>query len=80
MPNLYKPAPTPEKYEKFKEVMGWLNDLLKPTGYIAGTEHLTVADISLLARYDRTFFRMFSLTLTRLMHLKRTYVNAVDTK
>ena len=46
MPNLYKPPPTPEKYEKFKEVMGWLNDLLKPTGYVAGTEHLTVADIS----------------------------------
>ena len=61
MPNLYKPPPTPEKYEKFKEVMGWLNDLLKPTGYIAGTEHLTVADISLLARYSQTFFRTFEM-------------------
>ena len=59
MPKLYKPSPMPEKYEKFKEVMGWLNDLLKLTGYIAGTEH--VADISLLARYSQTFFRTLEM-------------------
>merc|ERR1711974_384652 len=39
-------------YERFKEVMGWLNDLLKPTGYLAGTNHMTVADISLLASFS----------------------------
>ena len=47
----YGPLPGPEKYERFREVMGWLNDMLKPTGYVAGTDHMTIADISLLARY-----------------------------
>ena len=43
--------PGPEKLEKFKEVMGWVNDFIKPTGYVAGTNHLTVADIAFLATY-----------------------------
>ena len=41
----------PEKDEKFKEVMGWVNDFIKPTGYVAGTDHLTVADLCFLATY-----------------------------
>ena len=45
------PVPGAEKLEKFNEVMGWVNDFLKPTGYVAGTKHLTVADIAFLATY-----------------------------
>jgi len=48
----YGPPPGPEKYERFREVMGWLNDMLKPTGYVAGTDHMTIADISLLASFS----------------------------
>jgi len=45
------PAPGPDKLEKFTEVMGWVNDFIKPTGYVAGTDHLTVADLCFLATY-----------------------------
>jgi glutathione S-transferase len=33
------------------EVMGWVNDFIKPTGYVAGTDHLTVADLCFVATY-----------------------------
>ena len=46
------PKPGPEKMERFKEVMGWVNDFMKTTGYAAGTTKLTVADISFLATYS----------------------------
>merc|ERR1719305_604518 len=45
------PTPGPEKLEKFVEVMGWVNDFIKPTGYVAGTDHLTVADLCFVATY-----------------------------
>ena len=38
-----------DKYEKVKEVMGWVSDMIKPTGYVAGTSHLTIADICFVA-------------------------------
>ena len=31
--------------------MGWVNDFIKPTGYVAGTDHLTVADLCFVATY-----------------------------
>ena len=37
--------------ERFKEVMGWVNDFIKPTGFVGGTDHLTVADIAFLATF-----------------------------
>lgn len=43
--------PGPDTLEKFKEVMGWVNDYIKPTGYVAGTDHLTVADLCFLATF-----------------------------
>jgi len=46
------PTPGPEKDEKAKEVLGWLNDFIKPTGYVAGTDHLTVADLALMASFS----------------------------
>ena len=50
---MFKRGPMPDeaKQERFKEVMGWVNDFIKPTGYVAGTDHLTVADIAFLATY-----------------------------
>jgi len=38
-----------DKYEKVKEVMGWVSDMIKPTGYVAGTSHMTIADICFVA-------------------------------
>jgi len=45
------PTPGPDKHDKFKEVMGWVNDFIKATGYVAGTDHLTVADLAFVATY-----------------------------
>ena len=38
--------------KKFQEIMGWVTDFIKPTGYVAGTNHLTVADIAFLSTYS----------------------------
>ena len=38
--------------KKFNKVMGWVTDFIKPTGYVAGTDHLTVADIAFIATYS----------------------------
>jgi len=46
-----QPAVGQDKHDKFKEVMGWVNDFVKKTGYVAGTDHLTVADLAFLATY-----------------------------
>merc|ERR1712045_1022756 len=46
-----EPDSSPEKMDKFVEVMGWVNDFIKPTGYVAGTHHLTVADLCFVATY-----------------------------
>ncbi len=35
-------------YEKLNEALGWINDFVRPTGYVAGTGHPTVADVSLV--------------------------------
>ena len=37
------------KYEKLQEVLGWTKDLIEDTGYAAGTEKLTIADLCFLA-------------------------------
>lgn len=47
-----KAAPGQDKYDRFNEVMGWANDMVKTTGYVANTDHLTVADISFAATYS----------------------------
>ena len=46
------PKPGEKELERFKEVMGWVTDFLKPTGYVAGTPHLTLADLAFLATYS----------------------------
>jgi hypothetical protein len=36
----------PKKYiERLEEVLCWVQDFLAPTGFVAGTENLTLADI-----------------------------------
>jgi len=40
------------KEKHFHKVMGWVRDFLEPTGYVAGTDHLTVADLAFVATYS----------------------------
>ncbi len=37
---------------KFKEVLGFANEMVKKSGYIAGTDHITLADLSCLASFS----------------------------
>jgi len=46
------PKPDETTFKKFDEVLAWANDFVKPTGYVAGTDHMTLADISFLATYS----------------------------
>ena len=41
-----------DKVDKLKEVLGWMNDFVADDKFAAGTSHLTLADISLLATYS----------------------------
>ncbi len=43
--------PGEKEHDRFKEVMGWVNDFIKPTGYVAGTKHLTLADVAFVSTY-----------------------------
>ena len=38
--------------DKFKEVLGWMNDFVADDKFAAGTSQMTIADISLLATYS----------------------------
>ena len=48
----YGSIPGENELKRFHEVMGWVEDFLKPTGYVAGTKHLTVADLAFLSTYS----------------------------
>jgi glutathione S-transferase len=37
--------------DQFVKVMGWVNDYIKPTGYVAGTDHMTLADICFMSTF-----------------------------
>ena len=41
--------PAPNALEKLKEVLGFMNEKVKKTGFASGTDHLTLADLSYLA-------------------------------
>ena len=41
--------PTEAEHDRVKEVLGWVTDMIKPTGYVAGTNHMTLADIAFVA-------------------------------
>ena len=38
--------------DKLKEAFGWLEGFVSGTGFIAGTSHMTLADISIYANYS----------------------------
>ena len=38
-----------EGKKNLAEAFGWLEDFIKPTGFVAGTKEMTVADLSALA-------------------------------
>ena len=46
------PAPGEDKMDRFKEVMGWVNDFIKTSGFAAGTDCMTLADLAFLATYS----------------------------
>ena len=42
--------------KKFQEVMAWVTDFIKPTGYVAGTNHLTVGYPTVTKKITKTEF------------------------
>merc|ERR1712055_31740 len=44
-----KDAIEKEKFEKLKEVLGWAKGFIADTGYVAGSEKLTIADLCFVA-------------------------------
>nr|ALS04353.1 glutathione S-transferase delta-epsilon 2 [Acartia pacifica]ALS04354.1 glutathione S-transferase delta-epsilon 2 [Acartia pacifica] len=45
-------APEQKHWDRLAEVLGWLNGFVAGGEFVAGTNHLTIADISLLATYS----------------------------
>lgn len=39
-------------FSKLREALSWANDMVRPTGFAAGTEGPTVADIAFLSTYS----------------------------
>nr|ACO10344.1 Glutathione S-transferase 1-1 [Caligus rogercresseyi] len=52
-PKMFRNAEVPkEAFEELHEVLGWANDMVKETGFAAGTDHMTIADICWVATYS----------------------------
>ena len=47
-----KEKPTTEEKAKLAEAFAWVEDFIKPTGFIAGTNTMTIADLAFLAVYS----------------------------
>ena len=64
-PILFEGATKPPQkvVERLEEVLNWVQEFLAPTGFVAGTQYMTLADI----RYR------FCAKLVRLYHKKRIY-------
>ena len=45
-------TPDESKKPRLKEVLGWLEEYVKPTGFIAGTHHATVADFVCMVSFS----------------------------
>nr|ACO15658.1 Glutathione S-transferase 1, isoform C [Caligus clemensi] len=41
-----------EAYEKLEEALGWANDMVKLSGFAAGTDQMTIADINWVGTYS----------------------------
>merc|ERR1712013_802318 len=46
------PLPGNDKFEKLKEVLGWVEGFVADNKFAAGTDWITIGDISLLATYS----------------------------
>jgi len=46
------PMPGDDKFEKLKEVLGWVEGFVADNKFAAGTDWMTIGDISLLATYS----------------------------
>eukprot|EP00088_Acartia_fossae_P054973 TRINITY_DN6368_c0_g4_i1.p1 TRINITY_DN6368_c0_g4~~TRINITY_DN6368_c0_g4_i1.p1 ORF type:complete len:233 (-),score=54.27 TRINITY_DN6368_c0_g4_i1:428-1096(-) len=46
------PPPTQKEHDRLAEVLGWLNDHVVNGKFAAGTDELTIADVSLVATYS----------------------------
>ena len=44
--------PGQDKVDKLNEVLGWVNDFVADDKFAAGTNQMTLADISLIATYS----------------------------
>jgi len=44
--------PGQDKADKFKEVMGWMNDFVAEDKFVGRTNEMTIADIALIATYS----------------------------
>merc|ERR1719323_2986274 len=78
-----RPAPGEKENNRVKEVMGWVNDFIKPTGYVAGTDHMTLADICFAATLSTAVAtEHFDLSAypETLACLKRSKVKSLITK
>ena len=53
-------AITEDAKSKFKEVLKVANGKVKATGYAAGTPHITVADLAMLASYRYPLISKFA--------------------
>ena len=52
-PMMFRGEPAKEEHlAKLREVLGWANGFLLETGYVAGTQDLTIADLAFLATFS----------------------------
>nr|ACO10488.1 Glutathione S-transferase 1, isoform C [Caligus rogercresseyi] len=49
---LRRKEPTHKRLELMEEATSWANDMIKTTGYVADTDHLTIADLCFLSNYS----------------------------
>ena len=45
-----------DAHEKLAEALGWAAEMVEPTGYAAGTDHITLADLCFLVRASRSCY------------------------
>lgn len=52
-------------HEKLAEALRWASDMVGPTGYAAGTDHITLADLCFLVGLQY-FFIVFSVFTSKI--------------
>lgn len=76
-PQIFAKAPADaEKFKKIEEAFGFLNTFLEKSKYVAG-DHLTIADISLLATVSS--FEVAEFDISKYANVARWYALAKTT-